>query len=71
MQIPGYKVRITPQCVKNHGAENRVDYAFSLLRDRIIKSLSVYPDSTVEITYNIVEKPAPSRMVGGCADVGV
>ncbi len=57
MDIPGFKVHITPLCVKNHGEENRVNYAFELLKERIIKSLKAYPDNDVVVTYYIKEKP--------------
>lgn len=56
MNIPGYTVRITPTCVTNHGIENRVDYALSLLRERMIKGLKAFPDSTIKVDYQILEK---------------
>lgn len=55
MDIPGKKIRITPICTKNHGIENRVDYAFKLLRENIIRSLKAYPDNEVVVTYFIKE----------------
>ena len=55
MDIPGKKITITPECVKNHGAENRVDYAFLLLRDNILRSLNAYPNNNIIITYHIQE----------------
>lgn len=55
MTTPMYKVTITPTCVKNHGVENRADYALALIRERIVKSLKAYPDSELEIYYGISE----------------
>ena len=55
-QIPGKAIKITPQCVKNHGIENRVDYAFSLLRDEIIKSLKGRPKDTIKVCFFVEVK---------------
>lgn len=55
MDIPGKKITITPVCVENHGIENRVDFAFKLLRDNIIRSLKAFPEQDVVVTYFIKE----------------
>lgn len=51
MRIQGKSVRITPQCVKNHGIENRVDYAFSLIRDSVVASLKGRPNDNIVINF--------------------
>lgn len=54
-KFQGTTIKITPTCVANHGAENRVDYAFDLIRDKILRSLKAYPRATIELTYFINE----------------
>lgn len=51
--IQGKTIRITPECVKNHGIENRVNLSFNLLREDIIKSIKAFPKSTIHISYKI------------------
>lgn len=51
MKIQGKTIRITPQCVINRGNPGVIDYAFSLLRDEISKSLEAMPNSHFEISF--------------------
>lgn len=54
-KIRGTTISITPACVANHGAGNRIDYAFELIRDKVLRSLKAYPAATIELTYFINE----------------
>ena len=53
MRFMGGRVTITPVCVANHGIENRVDEALSILKQKMVKSLKAYPDSDIEVEYHI------------------